>query len=794
MRSWIDRTFRAGFLRATFRVAAIALVVGMVAFVGVLIAALSTALPTRLADRHSTVVDYRNDIPAHVFLSEDDRWRVGVTLDDVDPDYVEALLRFEDKRFYDHPGFDPIAIARAAWLNVTFGRRMSGASTITMQLVRVLEPRPRTYASKLVEAFRAFQLELHYTKEEILAAYLTFAPYGRNIEGIEAASLAYFGHRADELTPAEIATLLAVPQNPNRRYPTPENVSRLRDARNEIAAWLLDESAMPLGEEDGRVAPEELRAQIEAMPVPQTLQPFPRDIPHVAYWLRANHPGEQRFRTTLDPGVQLVAERIVSNHHGPAQRAHIDDASVVVLDEQHRVVALVGNFDFWADRKGAQIPAFDVPRSPGSLLKPFLYALAIDRGIAHPSHLVLDTPMRAGSYTPGNYDGTFRGLVRLDEALSRSLNVPFVRLLNEIGVDQFIGTLRMMGAEHLVGAPGYYGLSAAIGGVELTPLEVAGMYAALGHDGDFRDVRLLRGGWDRIPIVSPGAAWLTRRTLRKRDRPGFNRRRANPGAPRIWWKTGTSYGHRDAWAAGGGQHFTAVAWLGNLDHRPSAALVGADRAGPLLFDVLEAIEYDDDGVRDRRPDDLAQVEVCSYSGRLPDAACDHTEKVWAPRSRVPTERCPYHVRVAVDDETGEALAPACRAGREYTEQSFVVWPATVRRFMTDRRRAGPRVPTLAEGCGQFAASRPPKIVSPPHDQTLVLMPGVDPSEQEIPLEAESELAGAKLDWFVNGEFLGSADADGRLWWTPRPGTHELVVTNGAGHAARRLVKVRSNSN
>jgi penicillin-binding protein 1C len=316
------------------------------------------------------------------------------------------------------------------------------------------------------------------------------------------------------------------------------------------------------------------------------------------------------------------------------------------------------------------------------------------------------------------------------------------------------------------------------------------MYAALAHDGDFRDVHLLRGGWERIPIVSAGAAWLTRRALRKRDRPGFDRRRINPDAARIWWKTGTSYGHRDAWAAGGGPHFTAVAWMGNLDHRRSAALVGAGRAGPLLFDVLEAIEYDDDGLRDRRPDDLAEVEVCAYSGRLPDAACDHTTTVWAPRSRVPTEHCPYHVRVAIDDETGEALAPACRAGREYTEKSFVVWPATVRRFMTDRRRAGPRVPPLAEGCGEYASQKPPKIVSPPRDQTLVLMPDVSPTDQEIPLEAESDFAGAQLSWFVNGEFLGSSDADGRVWWTPSPGTHELVVTDAAGHAARRVVEVR----
>ncbi len=763
------------------------------AALAVAVAVIAIPLPQRLRVGHSAVVDYANDLPAHVFLAEDDRWRIAVTRDDVAPAYIEALIRFEDKRFFDHAGVDPVAIARAVWLNVSFGRRMSGASTITMQLVRVLEPRPRTYFSKAIEAFRALQMELRMSKEEILAAYLTYTPYGRNIEGIEAASLAYFGHRATELTPAEIATLLAVPQNPNKRYPTAANLDRLTEARNEIAEWLADENRLPRGTGAGRIDAQQALQQVIQTAVPDRLEPYPREIPHVAYWLRAQYPQQQRFSTTIDPGLQRVAELSAQNHRDSAADMGIDDTSIVVIDQQTGgIAALVGGFDFWSKRSGSQIPSFDIARSPGSLLKPLIFALSVDRGVSHPHHLVEDIPIRVGTYAPSNYDGSFAGLVRLDHALSKSLNIPFVRLLHGIGVDPFIGTLRLIGADHLVGEPGHYGLSAAIGGVELTPIEVAGIFSALGGSGSYERPRLLRDAERHEPttVISDGAAWLTRRALRQRDRPGFNLRRVNPGAVSIWWKTGTSYGHKDAWAAGGGPHYAAVVWMGNLSNRGSAALVGADRSGPVLFDVLEGIEFRDGGRDDPRPASLAEVEVCAYSGHLTTHACDHTTKVWVPRDNVPISRCPYHVEVDVDDVTGEALAPACRGIRAYTPTSFVVWPAAVRRYMTDRRRAGPVVPDLAAECGVHVADKPPRILSPPFDQTIVLRDGIEASDQEIPLEAESTFASAELSWFVNGEFVGSAKADQRLWWTPSPGKHELVVMDAAGHAARRSISVR----
>ena len=358
----------------------------------------------------STVVEYRDGTPAYVFLSRDQRWRIQAGTGEIDPAYVRALLRLEDKRFWHHAGVDPLAVLRAAWLDLRRGRAVSGASTLTMQLARVLEPRPRTFRAKLIEAFRALQLELRLSKRHILEAYLTHVPFGRNIEGVEAASLAYFGHGAKALSPAEIAALLAVPQDPNHRYPSGQNAARLRGARDRIAGRLFALEALPLGPRDARLAPAAALAQVRASPVPTALQPFPREAAHAAIWLRDQRPETARLRTTLERGAQQTVERIL---HAAAPRLALQNvhngAAVVVDHGTAEVRALVGNLDYWDSAHGGQIPGFARARSAGSTLKPFLYAGAIDRGLALPENLVADVPIHFGGYSPKNYDQTFAG-------------------------------------------------------------------------------------------------------------------------------------------------------------------------------------------------------------------------------------------------------------------------------------------------------------------------------------------------------------------------------------------------
>ena len=752
-------------------------------------AALVTALyavplPTRLAAGPSVVVEYRDGTPAHVFLSPDGKWRVPVQPEEVDAKYLRALVALEDKRFWSHRGVDPLAVLRAAWTDLKAQRRVSGASTLTLQLARVLEPRPRTLRSKLVEAFRAVQLELRLGKRGVLAAYLAYAPYGGNVEGVEAASLAFFGHRATALTPAELATLLAVPQSPAKNAPSPAHAARLRAARERVAQRLVTLGAWPASRS----------AELVEGPVPVRLHPFPREALHAAAWLRTRSPDVARLRTTLDRGAQALAERVMAGARAGLAANGIHNGAAVVADhESAEVRALVGNFDFWDDAHGGQIAGFAAPRPTGSVLKPFLYALALDRGAALPDFLVEDVPVTYGGWTPRNYDETNAGLVRLEDALSQSLNVPFVGLLKKVGVERFLALLRGMGASEIEAEPGRYGLVAAVGGLELSPLTVAGFYAALAEDGRYRPLRVLPDSTARVATVAftPGAAFLTRRALSRKDRPDFPDRARSGRAPiAIHWKTGTSFGHRDAWAAGSGPGYTAVVWTGNFDDSPSVHLVGAEAAGPVLFDLLEGVEERAPRIPPSPPHDLAEVEVCAYSGRLATDACPERRRVLAPRASVPTETCPFHVALDVDVATGLALTPACRAGHTFETRRFLAWPATLRRWLRDQQRALPEPPSLAPGC-ETGVRAPPTIASPAEGEVLMLIPGVSRERQQVPLEAGASAAGARLSWFVDGDYLGSARPEERLWWPPSPGAHDVVVVDEAGATARRRVVVRN---
>jgi penicillin-binding protein 1C len=761
-------------------------------------------LPERLGVADSQVVTWRDGRAAHVFLSDDDMRRIPVELERVDPTYVEALVALEDERFWDHPGVDPIAVGRAALSNIQHGEVVSGGSTITMQLVRLLEPRPRTLRSKAIEALRAMQLELFMSKQEILEAYLRFVPYGGNLEGIESASLAYFGHSAQALSDAQVATLLAVPQNPGVYKPAPEHAEDLEAARHKIARKLLRDGAVDIGAGDHTRDHDEVLALIESEPVPTELRALPRDIPHVAYWLRQRRPAQPRIVTTLEQHLQANVEQMLAAREAEARLHGVHNAAVVLADhEAGEVRALVGNFDFFDDRHAGQIPGFDVRRSTGSLMKPFLYAQAIDEGRIAPEHLETDVPVTYGAYSPENFQYQYQGLIRMDEALARSLNVPFVNLLADVGVDRFAETLRQLGLQRLNPAPGEQGLSLAVGGVEATPLEVAELYAALANDGRRTPLRLVTdaprvpsdGGHVGEPSHASGfgraAAWTTRQALRRRDRPDFPARRHGTGAaPEIHWKTGTSAANRDAWSAGSGGEFTSVVWMGNFSNASSEHLVGSVAAAPVLFDTLEGV-IRPQNPRDVRPDELfATVELCAFSGHKPNEACEHTVEAEVPKHAVPTEACPYHIRVDVDVVSGRSLSPTCRQDFDYETHSFVELPAQVRRWMRSRLGDVSEPPAAHPDCRAAAGESKPRISSPPVNQTLVMMPGVDASEQKIPLEAQAGRGAGELSWFVDGEFLGKASVGERIWWTPHRGEHDLVVMAADGAAASRTLVVR----
>lgn len=741
-------------------------------------------LPER-ATGWSTVVEYRDGTPAHVFLSPDDKWRLRVELDAVEPKLIEALVALEDKRFWDHDGVDPLAIGRAAWSNLSSGHRVSGGSTITMQLARMLEPRPRTVPSKLLDMFRAAQLDLRLSKREILAEYLSRTPYGDNVEGVESAAWSYFGHAARHLSAVEIATLLAVPQGPQRFKPRPDNAA-LRARRDAIVRKLIDAEVFTGADAAAALA------EIAAEPPPDHLQPMPREARHAAIELRAKYPERDHIRSTLEAGAQALVEREIALRAPELHRKLIFGGAIVVVDHATReVVALAGNLDFDDAAHGGQIAMFDRPRSPGSTLKPLLYALAIDRGIALPGYLVADVPNQYGTYRPRNFDNDFAGLVTLEDSLGKSLNLPFIDLLARLGVDQFLGELSRMNVRGADAVPGTYGLSMIVGGIELSPLEVAGLYATLAEDGRYAPLRLVT---DELPVApapifAPGAAYLTRQALAKKDRPDFPRRRdVSTVPPDIHWKTGTSFGFRDAWAVGSGARYTAVVWTGNVDNKSSAELVGSEAAGPLLFDVLEGLAD-----RTRRgmttpPDALTEIEVCAYSGHVASDACPSRIKAPALVHAVPTTPCPYHHTVEVDRASGLAVTPACkRPGHDYEPRSFVVLPSSVAAWLTARNRTVPEGPHYEEGCAGETGG-PPVMMLPGEGVVITLIPGLPAHQQAVPLAATTRAS--TLSWFVDGALIATGPSSARQFWTPTPGRHAIVVADAAGRKARRVVEVR----
>lgn len=742
-------------------------------------AAAHTPLPEGYFGEPSTVVRYRDGHPAHVFLSPDDAWRISADLDEVDPKYVEALLAFEDRRFYTHGGVDVWSIGRAVVTNLAAGRVVSGASTLTMQLARMREPKSRTLGAKLKEAFRALQIEARLSKRQILEQYLTHAPYGGNRQGIEAASRAFFGHGARRLSASEIATLIAIPQRPTPRAPSKANRERLRAARAHVRATL-----------EGL---EVLDAEDPVEPVPTRAMALPREIPHLAHALRAAEPNRLRFDTTLDRHAQATAERLVQSHRRALEREGIHNGAVVVTDPKTGdALALVGSLDFWADGHGAQIPGFFVPRSPGSTLKPFIYARALEDGLILPETLLPDVPRSYGEYRPENYDGSFDGAVTAKEALARSLNLPFVNLLQRVGLDRFVGELVTSGAAHVDDSPGQLGLSVALGSIAVSPIEIAQLYGALSADGELRRVRWLKSAPPSAPMRmwSSAAARLVRDALDDRDRPDFPVHARLGSVPSgTHWKTGTSYAHRDAWTAGGDADRTVVVWLGNVDNQPSPRLVGAKVAAPLFFDLLDGLRAGRAPPRASSPSaadpDLVRVRVCALTGALATDACPHARDALALAHRVPTDTCETHVHRWVARDSGLAANPACSAAGPVDRQTFEVWPADILQHLGPEVRQLPPPPGPDPRCA--AAQARPLVISSPSDHTRLLVPGVSPSDQEVPLRADGS---GELRWFVDGRYLGSSRAGDDLWWTPAIGRHDLLVMDDHGQRRHRKLWVR----
>jgi penicillin-binding protein 1C len=530
-------------------------------------------LPLEQARKVSTTIVDRNGKLLRAFAMADGRWRLPVDAKTaVDPGYIKLLMAYEDRRFLDHRGVDPLALGRAAFQLVTRGHIVSGGSTITMQLARLMEPRrERSIYAKLRQMVRAIEIERQLSKDQILDLYLALAPFGGNLEGVRAASIAYFGKEPKRLSLAESALLVALPQSPEtRRLDRHPDIARA--ARDRVLERMVEEHLVSA--EDA--------AQAKTVVVPQLRKPMPILAPHSSDAAMAAMKDTPVIRLTLDAGLQKALEALARDR-AIAQGPNISVAVIVVDNESGDVLARVGSSDYFDERRAGQVDMTRAVRSPGSTLKPFIYGMAFEDGFVHPESLIDDRPIRFGSYAPENFDMTFQGTVPVRKALQLSLNVPAIALLDRVGASRLSSRLKQAGGNLVLPKDEAPGLAMGLGGVGVTLADLAQLYSGLARLGTVRPLReIVSAKDDRDPmrLMDQAAAWQVGNVLIGTPPP------ENGVHNRIAFKTGTSYGYRDAWSVGFDGRITIGVWVGRPDGAPVAGLVGRTAAAPILFDAF----------------------------------------------------------------------------------------------------------------------------------------------------------------------------------------------------------------
>ncbi len=735
----------------------------------------------------SRVVLDREGRVLFITLTADEKYRLPAKLTELSPELLTATIEMEDRRFFSHRGVDPRSIVRAMW-GVVSRQRLGGGSTLTMQYARLRwHLDTRSVWGKLTQIFRAVQLERHYGKTELAEAYFTFAPYGGNVEGVPAASLLWCGKPARDLSLREAAALSVIPQSPTKRRPKAGGNPGLEFAQGGLMARLRVARGEPTSELD---------AAFSLRPVP-----VPRFAPHFARQIvaRASSPvglagilpaaGEQEFHrneatgetpagptgkmpvphsksvphvipTTIDLPKQQTIERSIADFLSRERSLGLRNAAAILVHAPTREVrGYVGSAGFFNEGIHGQVDGVKARRSPGSALKPFIFALAFDSGLIQPRTLLDDAPRRFAGYNPENSDRGFLGPIPAAEALRRSRNVPAVELLARLpggGLDSF---LRDAGVQ-LAKPPGEYGLSLALGGAEVSLEELAMLYA-----------KLACGGTGST--LSPPACWLTLDALR-----------GSEGPAGLAWKTGTSNGFRDTWACGVMGDWVLCVWVGNFDGRPMPGIFARDTAAPLLFQTVTRL-----GLRAKipaRPDGIASVELCAGSGSLAGPHCPHRTHGNFIAGVSPIGVCSVHREILLDENGHRVALTDGRAGLRREVAEF--WPA--HRIEQFRRAGLPRKvpPPLARDVTARDSGAAPRIVSPQNALTYVLHIG-DTAKNSIPLEADAAAEVREIHWFAGAHYLGASTPSHPLHWKPAPGRWQIQAVDDSGRVAKTSLTI-----
>jgi len=749
--------------------------------------------PLKVSLDYSTVITDADSTIMNAYLSRDDKWRMYTSLNEITPTLKKAIIFKEDKYFHYHFGVNPVSIFRALVNNLTSGRRTSGASTISMQVVRLLEPKRRTYLNKLIEIFKATQLEWHYSKNEILQLYLNLVPFGGNIEGVKAASMIYFNKMPDQLSIGEIAALSIIPNRPNTLKPG-ENNEILRKERDKWLNRYLKADLFP--EQDILDAMEE--------PLKSYRHMLPDHAHHICQRLYDSEKRRHTIYTTIHLEKQLKIEALVKEHINRWYFRNVKNAAALVIDNRTGdVIAYVGSADFFNNEDAGQVDGVRAVRSPGSALKPLIYGLAFDNGIVTPKSVISDVPVYFSGYEPENYDGKYHGLVNIEYALSNSLNVPAVKIMYELNMGTVIEALVKAGFRQIKKDQDNLGLSVALGGCGVTLEELTYLYHTLSNKGILKDIRFMQKDalvihkgkknkdnrqnkkkkqTDDHParniILSEEAAFMVTDILTQVTRPDLPTEWQNSAnLPKVAWKTGTSYGRRDAWSIGYSKNYTIGVWVGNFSGTGVPELSGADAAAPLLFNIFNILDYGSEENWYEIPEGLKSRIVCSVTGQIYSDFCNDLVIDYYIPSVSSSKPCQHMKEVYISPDSSESYCMTCRPEFGYIKALYPNYAPEMIAYFEEYQINYQKIPPHHSECERIFSGIAPVITSPLNGAEYY----VDETDSmQIALSCNASNDVEKVFWYINKRFFKSITPNEKAFFSPGEGKIDISCSDDKG--------------
>ena len=721
---------------------------------------------------YSTVVTDRNEELLGARIASDGQWRFPPR--NPTPEKIkECLITFEDKHFYHHWGVNPFAIGRAFYQNVKNKRIVSGGSTLTMQTIRLARNESRTFREKLIEMIWATRLEFRASKEEILSMYISHAPFGGNVVGLDAAAWRYFGHSADDLSWAESAMLAVLPNAPAMIHLS-KGRKTLLDKRNRLLKQLLEKKTIDSSTYELAISE----------PLPDEPHPLPQIAPYLVSRFYQERNGEYS-RSTINKGIQTQIEDLAERWSNEFRRSDIRNLAILVIDiPSNQVVAYCGNVHFDQKQGGNQVDVIQAPRSTGSILKPFLYYAMLQEGSLLPDMLLPDVPVNINGFTPQNFSMQFEGAVPASEALARSLNIPAVTMLQRYGVPKFHSFLQQIGLKTINRSSSHYGLSLILGGAEATLWDVTNAYAMMGRSLlqlPQRSCSLLLPTsriTESTDPFQPGAVWQTFDALKEVNRPEEIDWKSIPSMQTIAWKTGTSYGFRDAWAVGVTPRYAVGVWVGNATGEGKPGLVGAQTAGPVLFDIFNLLPSCSWFTRPAGI--FVEAEVCRKSGHLKGRFCDETDTLLVLPAGLRTEACPYHHLVTLSADESQRIYENCANTEPTLQKSWFTLPPVWEWYYKQHHPEYKPLPPFKAGCGEDTF-QPMQFIYPPMNARIKLPKQLDGSKGFLTVELAHNNPNASVFWHLDETYQAQTQDFHKISLQPAAGKHSLTAVDGEGN-------------